>query len=51
MVEKIFCDDCGKDMTNDLQFEAEIYCKDTEKNIIKSDLCKKCATKLKTYFK
>lgn len=50
MVEKTFCNDCGKDITNDETWSASIYDDLKEEFIIEADLCKKCKDKLKGYF-
>lgn len=51
MVEKTFCDFCGKDITNDAQYHSDIYNCLTEKSIVEKDLCDKCMKKLKKAFK
>jgi len=45
-MEKIICDMCGKDITEDNIFDLEIYDSDAEKNIYEKELCKVCANQI-----
>lgn len=50
-MEKTFCDKCNKDITNDEQFDCDLYDMTTEKSVVKVDLCKKCAEIIKQKLK
>lgn len=51
MVEKTFCDKCGKDITNDEIFVIEIYDRILERNRFQIDMCIKCMKKIEKLIK
>ena len=50
MVQKKFCDGCKRDITGELDYQAEIYDMIAEKETIHIDLCNKCMKELKKHF-
>lgn len=47
MGTKKFCDFCGLDITNESDFEVEVYDVITEDKIIEKDACENCMEKVK----
>jgi len=45
-MEKIICDMCGKDITEDNIFDLQIYDSDAERKIYEKELCKVCANQI-----
>ncbi|HUX79670.1 MAG TPA: hypothetical protein VMW10_08020 [Alphaproteobacteria bacterium] len=46
MADMTICDECGKDISKETQFDAEIYNHKIEEVVIKVDLCEKCSVEL-----